>query len=591
MTPHDIPQRMTPDNTKPTRASQRRRRARTRRRRVAAGCGALVAVAIGIGVSRVSASGVPSYRTAVATTSSVSRTLAVSGTLEPVHQATVDFQASGTVASVDVKSGQKVTAGKVMAGLDTSTLTAAVSEAETTLASARAKLTENEENESSSSSASGKSSPASTASTSASTATVPTATAASSTASTASTATLAKEQKALVADQHTVDTDMETATGDLAEMKTACASAPASAPSTTSTTAATATGTGTGTGTDASGASSAACAKALTTAGSAETRQATDQQALSSAQTALAGILESEAKSAGSSSSDTAASPASSRSGSTAGSTPSSTSASVDTDTPKQLAADEAAIDSDEASLAEARQSLDGATLVSPISGTVEAVDMAAGDVVSSASSTYSVTVVDWGSYEVSAALTTTEAQKVAVGQEAQVTVDGVTGAMEGKVTRVGPVDDSDSSYTYPLIVTITSPAAKMAEGSQAHAEIDLENVNAALVVPTSAVHTSAAKDSYVELDKSGKEVRQNVTTGAVGDVYTQITSGLRLGEVVVLANPAEAVPSSSTNTTSTVRAPGGSAGAFAVTGGRFGGAGGGGGGGGSGGAPPGGAG
>jgi multidrug efflux pump subunit AcrA (membrane-fusion protein) len=574
---------MTPHDTKPTRASQRRRRARTRHRRIAAGCGAIVAVAIGIGVLRVSASGTPSYRTAVATTSSVSRTLAVSGTLEPVHQATVDFQASGTVASVDVKSGQKVAAGKVMATLKTSTLTAAVSEAETTLASARAKLTENEENESSPSSASGKSSPASMASTSAVADTTPTATAtaaaAASTASTASTATLAKEQKVVVADQHTVDTDMETTVGDLDEMKTVCASPPASTPSTTSASAAT------GTSTDASGASGTACAKALTTAGSAETRQATNQKTLSSAQTALAGILESEAKSADSSS-DTSSSPASSSSGSTAGSKPSSTSATIDTDTPKQLAADEATIDSDEASLAEAEQSLDGASLVSPISGTVEAVDMAASDPVSSDSSAYAVTVVDWGSYEVSATLTTTEAQKVVVGQDAQVTVDGVTGAMEGKVTRVGPVDDSDSSYTYPLIVTITSPATKMAEGSEAHATIDLDNVSGALVVPTSAVHTSAAKDSYVDLDKAGKEVRQSVTTGVVGDAYTQISSGLRLGEVVVLANPAEAVPSSSTNTTSTERAPGGSTSAFAGTGGRFGGAGGGGGGG-TGGAPP----
>jgi HlyD family secretion protein len=216
------------------------------------------------------------------------------------------------------------------------------------------------------------------------------------------------------------------------------------------------------------------------------------------------------------------------------------------------LASDESSIDSDEAALVEAQQSLDAATLVSPISGTVETVAMAAGDSVSSGSSSDGITVVDWGSYEVSGTLTTTEAQAVAVGQDAQITVDGVSGTLEGKVTRVGPVDDDDSSYTYPVVIAITSTTSKMADGATANVVVDLSKVTGVTVVPTSAVHTSAANDSYVYLDQAGKEVERKVTVGLVGDVDTQITAGLSAGAEIVLANRSEAVPSSSTNTTST---------------------------------------
>jgi RND family efflux transporter MFP subunit len=549
---------MSAQETKPTRADRRRRKTRTRRRAIASGFVVIVAVATGIAVSRVSASGSPSYRTAVVTTSSVSRTLEVSGALEPVNQATADFQISGTVAAVDVRSGQEVGAGKVIATLNTSTLRAEVSEAETTLASAKADLTENEADESSSSSTSERAGTSTAGSSAAAVATVATATAP---ASTRTVATLTKDQTGVVTDQHTVDTDIGVTAGDLDRMKAACVSPTTSATSATGTTGATSTSIAT------SGASSPTCANALDTASTAETREATDQKKLSTAASTLTDLLESEVKSSDSSAGHTSTTQS-------ASTTPSNS--NTDTDTPKQLASDQSTIDSDEAALARASQSLDEATLVSPISGTVEEVDIAAGDSVTSGSSTYAVTIVDWGSYEVTGTLTTTQAQAVTVGQDAQITVDGVAGAMDGKVTRVGPVDESDSSYTYPLIVTITSPTAKMADGSEAHAVIDLKKVDGALVVPTSAVHTSAANDSYVYLDEAGKEVRQKVTTGLVGDVYTQIASGLELGDVIVLANPSEAVPSSSTNTTSTAKTLGGSSGGFTGGAGRFAGPGGG---------------
>jgi len=56
------------------------------------------------------------------------------------------------------------------------------------------------------------------------------------------------------------------------------------------------------------------------------------------------------------------------------------------------------------------------------------------------------------------------------------------------------------------------------------------------LTVPSSAVHPLGT-ESFVYVLKGGQEVEQTVGVGAVGTTLTQITSGLKSGQQVVLAN------------------------------------------------------
>ena len=76
------------------------------------------------------------------------------------------------------------------------------------------------------------------------------------------------------------------------------------------------------------------------------------------------------------------------------------------TDTPEQIATDQAAIDSAEATLIEAQQSLAEAQLTSPINGTIASVGIAVGDTVTANSSTEVIVIIGTQSYEVSATLT-----------------------------------------------------------------------------------------------------------------------------------------------------------------------------------------
>ncbi len=94
---------------------------------------AVVLVAAGAGggwwwARRADAATVATARTELvaATVGTVSQTVAATGTIEPAHEATVSFQTSGTVTSVKVTAGDRVTAGETLATLDPTTLQNAV---------------------------------------------------------------------------------------------------------------------------------------------------------------------------------------------------------------------------------------------------------------------------------------------------------------------------------------------------------------------------------------------------------------------------------------------------------------------------------
>ena len=72
------------------------------------------------------------------TTGTIQQTVASSGTIEPASQANLNFGVSGTVTAVNVKAGQTVTAGEVLASVDTTALSEEVNAAQAQLASAEA---------------------------------------------------------------------------------------------------------------------------------------------------------------------------------------------------------------------------------------------------------------------------------------------------------------------------------------------------------------------------------------------------------------------------------------------------------------------
>ena len=188
------------------------------------------------------------------------------------------------------------------------------------------------------------------------------------------------------------------------------------------------------------------------------------------------------------------------------------------------------------------------ANLTSPINGTIVSVGITVGDTVIANSSTAVIVIIGTDSFEVTSTLSSSQVPSVKVGDSAGVQVDGVDGTINGTVSQVGPVQSGDSGYTYPVVVVLPTSATGLFTGSTANVVISTGAVAHVVAVPTSAVQSLGTR-SYVETLSNGTLARKIIKVGMVGDVYTQVLSGLTPGESVVLANYAAPVPSSNTAT------------------------------------------
>src|SRR2546430_4606569 len=103
----------------------------------------LVAVLLGGLIARETVFAQPAaatIRTAAADRGSVTSVVSGTGSLLPVGRMNVNFKQTGVLTEVDVKVGDKVTAGQVLARIDSSTQQAALAQAQASLASAQANL-------------------------------------------------------------------------------------------------------------------------------------------------------------------------------------------------------------------------------------------------------------------------------------------------------------------------------------------------------------------------------------------------------------------------------------------------------------------
>jgi macrolide-specific efflux system membrane fusion protein len=110
--------------------------------------------AAGIGSYFATRSDSPAAATTTTTTSTVStvstgtvkQSVSATGTLAPAKDESLNFSVSGTVTSVKVKVGQKVTKGQTLATVESASLAASVAQAKSTVASDKARVSDDENN-------------------------------------------------------------------------------------------------------------------------------------------------------------------------------------------------------------------------------------------------------------------------------------------------------------------------------------------------------------------------------------------------------------------------------------------------------------
>jgi multidrug efflux pump subunit AcrA (membrane-fusion protein) len=593
------------------RARSRRRRRARRRRAIALVVGlAVVATGSAVGIAATSGNG-PARRLATVARASVTQTVESSGTVTSSLKLTPSFSADGTVKSVDVQVGDTVRKGQTLASLDTTSLQADVDSANSTLANAKQQLeadktgqtsvTPDNSSASNSSDVTAKSldaqeiSPSPSPSPSPSAAAKPTSSDLSGLirqVEAAQAAVIAAQQHVDAAQtevdaaQQTVDADVTQNTKLRDAQHAACATSGESpSPSPTD---------------SASSESpvSAACSASMADYEASADTLSADMAILDakiSAQDGNLNVLDTaiaaldklvgqlQATAAGSTGRSTSPSGSATKpSGSNRTAAPNGSNKSNSPSQPAQdssspsanepasaakLAADQAAIDAAEAQLTAAEQDLAAATLKSPAAGKVAAVGLIAG----ASSSGKTITIVGTGVPGVDATVSLSEANLVKVGQSVSVAVDGLAKKLHGTVESVGLLSStSDSTTTIPITVELDADSPDLFDGSGADVVITTGTAADVLAVPNSAIQSGAGGRHTVTVLNGGKTSTVRVTLGVAGPDLTQIKSGLKVGDQVVLADFSQSLPSSSTNSSNngTFKLPSGFLNGFGQNGG-----------------------
>jgi len=126
---------------------------------------------------------------------------------------------------------------------------------------------------------------------------------------------------------------------------------------------------------------------------------------------------------------------------------------------------------------------------------------------------------------------------KVRKGQTATVSIDALEGTeLAGRVTDVSVLasEGSSSVVEYPATILVTQSAKGVRAGMSASAEVVTEQVKDAISVPSEAI-SSVGNGKTVTVEEDGKEQTKTVKTGLVGDETTEVISGLTAGETLIL--------------------------------------------------------
>jgi HlyD family secretion protein len=187
-----------------------------------------------------------------------------------------------------------------------------------------------------------------------------------------------------------------------------------------------------------------------------------------------------------------------------------------------------------EVTLENAQDALDGATITAPISGKILSVAGKVGSQVGSGSTF--ITLADVYDMQISAEFPEADADHLAVKQSATATLANQPGkTFKATVVQVDPTGTSDGTMVrYGVLLSFVDAPEDLLVGQSANVVVTTGSVAGTLRVPSTAVHDVAGTSGTVLRSAGGTTSQVKVGLGLIGDQYTQITSGLAPGDVVV---------------------------------------------------------
>ena len=180
--------------------------------------------------------------------------------------------------------------------------------------------------------------------------------------------------------------------------------------------------------------------------------------------------------------------------------------------------------------LALARQQLSDTAVYASFDGVVQEKRASVGEYLGAGAPV--VVVVKMNPLRFRAEVPERDSASVRQGQNLRLSVDGATQNYSGTVTRLSP-SIIEQNRVLVVEADISNDGA-LRPGAFARAEIFVDTTSMGVTVPTSAIVTFAGIEKVI-LVQNGKAVERPVTTGRRASDWTEIISGVKVGEDVVV--------------------------------------------------------
>jgi len=206
---------------------------------------------------------------------------------------------------------------------------------------------------------------------------------------------------------------------------------------------------------------------------------------------------------------------------------------------PGDVASALASVTSAQASLDNANNNLANATLIAPVAGAIASINGQVGEQIGSPTSGF-IVMAATGAIALHGTIGESDIAKIRLGQVANITVDalGAGTRMTGKVTSLDPVATIQQGVpVYGVDVTVDLPSTGVRPGMSGTAQVIIANKTGVLTVPNLAIKSQSGR-RYVQVLLDGQPVDTDVQFGIANETVTEVTAGLKEGDLVVLPQP-----------------------------------------------------
>ncbi len=199
---------------------------------------------------------------------------------------------------------------------------------------------------------------------------------------------------------------------------------------------------------------------------------------------------------------------------------------------PEDLAAADASVKTAQAQLQAAQNQYANNMITSPIDGTVTTVDLKLGENIAPQKTV--IVVLDQASLHVESNISESSIALISLSQKIDMTMDafGPDRHFSGEVLAIDPASTVVSGVINYRVTSSIPQDSDIKPGMTVNLVILVNEKNQVLAVPNRLVKSNAHK--YVTILENGKAKEVEVTLGLSGDTYTEVLSGLNGGEELV---------------------------------------------------------